>query len=45
MNVGVLALQGAFIEHEKTLRSLGTNPVEVRLPAHSIATVLWEEAP
>lgn len=34
MNVGVLALQGAFIEHEKTLRSLGANPVEVRLPAH-----------
>ncbi len=34
MNVGVLALQGAFIEHEKTLRSLGANPVEVRLPGH-----------
>lgn len=32
MNVGVLALQGAFIEHEKTLRGLGANPVEVRLP-------------
>jgi 5'-phosphate synthase pdxT subunit len=34
MNVGVLALQGAFIEHEKTLRYLGANPVEVRLPEH-----------
>jgi 5'-phosphate synthase pdxT subunit len=34
MNVGVLALQGAFIEHEKTLHCLGTNPVEVRLPEH-----------
>ena len=34
MNIGVLALQGAFIEHEKTLRDLGTNPVEVRLPEH-----------
>ena len=34
MNVGVLALQGAFIEHEKTLRGLGANPVEVRLPQH-----------
>jgi 5'-phosphate synthase pdxT subunit len=34
MNVGVLALQGAFIEHEKTLRNLGANPVEVRLPDH-----------
>ncbi|MBI5959411.1 MAG: pyridoxal 5'-phosphate synthase glutaminase subunit PdxT [Chloroflexi bacterium] len=33
MNIGVLALQGAFIEHEKTLRSLGANAVEVRLPA------------
>ncbi len=32
MNVGVLALQGAFVEHEHTLRELGTNPVEVRLP-------------
>jgi 5'-phosphate synthase pdxT subunit len=32
MNVGVLALQGAFIEHEKILRGLGANAVEVRLP-------------
>lgn len=32
MNVGVLALQGAFIEHEHTLRGLGANAVEVRLP-------------
>jgi 5'-phosphate synthase pdxT subunit len=32
MNVGVLALQGAFIEHIKTLRELGVQPVEVRLP-------------
>jgi 5'-phosphate synthase pdxT subunit len=32
MNVGVLALQGAFIEHEKTLNSLGAHAVEVRLP-------------
>lgn len=32
MHVGVLALQGAFIEHEKTLRDLGVTPVEVRLP-------------
>lgn len=32
MNVGVLALQGAFIEHEQTLRDLGVNAVEVRLP-------------
>lgn len=34
MNVGVLALQGAFIEHEKTLRGLGATAVEVRLPEH-----------
>jgi 5'-phosphate synthase pdxT subunit len=32
MNVGVLALQGAFIEHIKTLRELSVQPVAVRLP-------------
>ncbi len=32
MKIGVLALQGAFIEHEKTLRKLGVEAVEVRLP-------------
>ena len=32
MKVGVLALQGAFIEHEKMLRGLGVEPVQVRLP-------------
>lgn len=32
MNVGVLALQGAFIEHEKALRGLGADAREVRLP-------------
>ncbi|MBN2303681.1 MAG: pyridoxal 5'-phosphate synthase glutaminase subunit PdxT [Anaerolineae bacterium] len=32
IKIGVLALQGAFIEHEKTLRSLGAQAVEVRLP-------------
>ncbi len=30
--VGVLALQGAFIEHVQRLRELGATPVEVRLP-------------
>ena len=30
--VGVLALQGAFIEHEKALRELGAEVTEVRLP-------------
>ncbi|MBK8021575.1 MAG: pyridoxal 5'-phosphate synthase glutaminase subunit PdxT [Chloroflexi bacterium] len=32
MKVGVLALQGAFIEHVKKLRDLGAEAVEVRLP-------------
>lgn len=32
MKVGVLALQGAFIEHVKMLRQLGAEAKEVRLP-------------
>ncbi len=32
MKIGVLALQGAFIEHEKMLDQLGAETVEVRLP-------------
>jgi 5'-phosphate synthase pdxT subunit len=32
MKIGVLALQGAFIEHEKMLQRLGVDVVEVRLP-------------
>jgi len=32
MKVGVLALQGAFVEHEKLLARIGAEPVEVRLP-------------
>ncbi len=32
MKIGVLALQGAFIEHEKMLKALGVEAVEVRLP-------------
>ena len=31
--IGVLALQGAFIEHQKTLARLGVESVQVRLPA------------
>lgn len=34
MKIGVLALQGAFIEHEKTLRGLGAETAQVRLPEH-----------
>ncbi len=32
MRVGVLALQGAFIEHEHKLQALAVEPVEVRMP-------------
>lgn len=32
MRVGVLALQGAFVEHELKLRRAGAEPVQVRLP-------------
>lgn len=34
VKIGVLALQGAFIEHEKMLRKLGAETVQVRLPEH-----------
>lgn len=33
MKVGVLALQGAFIEHIKILRKLGVKTAEIRLPS------------
>ncbi len=32
MKIGVLALQGAFVEHVRTFRSIGVEVVEVRLP-------------
>lgn len=32
MKIGVLALQGAFIEHVKKLQELGVDAIEVRLP-------------
>jgi len=34
MRIGVLALQGAFIEHEDIVRSLGADSLPVRLPRH-----------
>jgi 5'-phosphate synthase pdxT subunit len=34
MKIGVLAMQGAFIEHEKALARIGAEPIEVRLPQH-----------
>ncbi len=34
MNIGVLALQGAFIEHEQMLKRLGQKVTQVRLPKH-----------
>jgi 5'-phosphate synthase pdxT subunit len=32
MKIGILALQGDFIEHMHVLRQIGVEPVEVRLP-------------
>ena len=34
MKIGVLALQGAVVEHETLLRAIGVEPVPVRLPQH-----------
>jgi 5'-phosphate synthase pdxT subunit len=34
VKIGILALQGAFIEHQQILESLGAETVQVRLPAH-----------
>jgi 5'-phosphate synthase pdxT subunit len=34
MRIGVLAVQGAFVEHEKALTRIGAKVVEVRLPLH-----------
>jgi 5'-phosphate synthase pdxT subunit len=34
MKIGVLAVQGDFIEHVRTYRSIGVEAVEVRLPEH-----------
>lgn len=34
MKIGVLALQGDFIEHQLTLERLGVQVVQVRLPGH-----------
>ena len=32
MRIGVLAVQGAFVEHVRILRAIGVEAVEVRLP-------------
>jgi 5'-phosphate synthase pdxT subunit len=34
MNIGVLALQGDFLEHQKMLEQLGASVTQVRLPQH-----------
>lgn len=34
MKIGVLAVQGAFIEHEKALEKLGVNCIEIRQKEH-----------
>jgi len=31
--IGILALQGAFIEHERMFRQLGADAIEIRLPS------------
>lgn len=36
MRIGILALQGAFIEHEQTLQGLGVETQQVRLSEHLI---------
>ncbi|HAJ37111.1 MAG TPA: pyridoxal 5'-phosphate synthase glutaminase subunit PdxT, partial [Chloroflexi bacterium] len=36
ITIGVLALQGAFLEHETMLRRLDVTPVQVRKPEHLI---------
>jgi 5'-phosphate synthase pdxT subunit len=36
LKIGVLALQGAFVEHANMLRKLGATPVEVRLPENLV---------
>lgn len=36
LKIGVLALQGAFLEHANMLRRLGATPIEIRLP-HDLA--------
>ncbi|HUN23008.1 MAG TPA: pyridoxal 5'-phosphate synthase glutaminase subunit PdxT [Anaerolineales bacterium] len=42
INIGVLALQGAFREHIKALQALGVNALEVRLPhqLHGLAGII-----
>lgn len=34
LRIGVLALQGAFVEHKNVLNRMGVQSVEVRLPEH-----------
>lgn len=36
MNIGVLALQGAFYEHAQLLKKIGATVTEVRLPQHLV---------
>lgn len=42
MRVGVLALQGAFREHQKMLDTLGANSIQVKKPGHldSVAALI-----
>ena len=39
MRIGILALQGAFIEHEKILEKLGVESFEIRQKKDSLLLV------
>ena len=43
--VGVLALQGAFIEHEKMLEQLGVSCIELRNKEDLEKTIRWNHPP
>jgi 5'-phosphate synthase pdxT subunit len=34
MDIGILSVQGAFVEHATMLESVGVRPIQVRLPEH-----------
>jgi pyridoxal 5'-phosphate synthase pdxT subunit len=36
MDIGILSVQGAFVEHAEMLASIGVRPIQVRLPSHLV---------
>ena len=44
MTVAVLALQGAFAEHEKVLKRLGVNCIELRQAKHLMTASFFPAA-